>query len=132
MKTGLERCNEALERLLTNKSHNVDRIDINPQDITPAMVSIEAGFDKGYLKRSRESHKHIISRIDSLKLKPNQSRSVTKEKLERVQKLANNRHAEIEQLRGVLDKVLTQNLMLVERVRELEQALVKYQSRIPF
>lgn len=128
-KSGLQRCEEALERLLSGRPHLADNVGVKRGDITPAMVSVEAGFDKGYLKRSRESHMSLIARIDALKSESKASSSATKKKLEKTKKMVEKRRMEIEQLNEVMDKVLTQNLMLVERVRELEKELSKYQAR---
>lgn len=97
-KSGLSRCEDALERLLTGQPHFADHVGVNNGDITPAMVSIEAGFDKGYLKRSRESHMPLIARIDALKSKSGASSSATKKKLEKAKHLLENRCLEIERL----------------------------------
>lgn len=128
-KSGLNRCEEGLERLLSGQPHLADHVGVKRGDITPAMVSIEAGFDKGYLKRSRESHMPLIARIDALKSESRDSSSATKEKLEKAKQKAEKRRMQVEQLNEVMDKVLTQNLMLVERVRELEKELSKYRTR---
>lgn len=130
-KIGLERCEEALERLISGQPHLAHHVGVKRGDITPAMVSIEAGFDKGYLKRSRDLHMPLIARIDALKSESRTTPSVNKEKLERANRRAEKRRTEIEQLSQIMDKVLTQNLMLVERVRELEAELAKYQNRVP-
>lgn len=130
-KSGIQRCEEALERLISGQPHLADHVGVKSGDITPAMVSIEAGFDKGYLKRSRELHKPLIARVDALKSESGSTPSVHKEKIERAKRLAEKRRTEVEQLNQIMDKVLTQNLMLVERVRELEAELAKYQNRVP-
>ncbi len=131
-KSGLTRCEEAFDRLKDGQPHLSNHVGIKPGDITPALVSIEAGFDKGYLKRSRESHAPLIARIDALKSVSSSSASASKEKLERATRLAEKRQEEVEQLKLVLDQVLTQNLMLVERVKELEKDLSKYQAVMKF
>lgn len=126
-KSGLQRCEEAFERLTSGGPHFANHVGVKRGDLTPAMVSVEAGFDKGYLKRSRESHMPLIARIDALKKESGPSSSVTKERLKKAKQLADKRRMEVEQLQEVMDKVLTQNLMLVERVRELEKEMSKYQ-----
>ena len=128
-KGGLQRREEALERLVSGQPHLADHVGVKRGDITPARVSIEAGFDKGYLKRSRTLHMPLIARIDALKNESGASSSATIEKLKKAKQMAQKRRMEVEQLNEVMDKVLTQNLMLVERVRELEKELGKYQAR---
>lgn len=124
---GVEACFKALERLQAGTPTVSDFVGVTPDLITPAMVSVEAGFDKGYLKRSRDNHKPIIARIDALK----EDRSNTMEaKVFRANKAAERAAAEKQDLKQVLDSVLTQNLMLVERVRELEQELKDYKKEI--
>ena len=54
-KSGLKKCEEALDRLLNHCPVNSQFSAIKANDITPAMVSVAAGFDKGYLKRKRNS-----------------------------------------------------------------------------
>lgn len=129
--SSLERCEKALERLLSGQPHISDHVGVKYEDITPAMVSIEAGFDKGYLKRSREYHLPLIARIDALKRGAGFSTSTAnKKKLERAKALAEKRRLEVDRLSEVMDKVLTQNLMLVERVRDLEKELTRYKFRM--
>lgn len=129
---GVQRCEDALERLISGQPHLADHVGVKRGEITPAMVSVEAGFDKGYLKRSRELHMSLIARIDALKNESGFTPSVSKEKFQRVKRLAEKRRVEVQQLNQTMDAVLTQNLMLVERVRELEKELAKYQARMPF
>lgn len=128
-KNGLRKCEEALDRLLANRPHHSEFVGTRPEDITPAMVSTEAGFDKGYLKKNRESHKPIMARIGSFKGTSNESLSSDKLKLERAIKTAERRKIKVEELQRVVDNVLTHNLMLLERVRELEIQARKYDIR---
>lgn len=130
-KTGLQRCEEALKRLISGQPHLAHYIGVKHGDITPAMVSTEAGFDKGYLKRSRDLHLPLIARIDALKSDSKPTPTVHKEKLEKAHNLAEKRRKEFMQLKQIMDKVLTQNLMLVERVRELETELAKCRNSVP-
>lgn len=120
---GVEACFKALERLQTGVPTVSDFIGVTPNLITPAMVSVEAGFDKGYLKRSRANHKPVIARIDALKIDTPNS---MKTKIFKAYKAAEKATIEKQDLKQVLDSVLTQNLMLIERVRELEQELKRY------
>lgn len=123
---GVVRCEEALERLIDGRPNSPSFIGVSPEDVTPAMVSAEAGFDKGYLKRSRPSHKALIARIDSLKLNNTEPARAKLAKAERNAVEANKKAG---RAKTILDGVLTQNLMLVERIRELEQRLKDYENQ---
>lgn len=131
-KNGLQRCEEAFNRLMLGQPNLSDHVGVKSEDITPAMVSIEAGFDKGYLKRSRDYHLPLIARINATKTSAAPIASSAKDKLDRATRLAEKRSAELKELKLVMDKVLSQNLMLLERVRELEQEINKYQRKASF
>lgn len=123
---GVVRCEEALERLIDGRPNSPSFIGVSTEDVTPAMVSAEAGFDKGYLKRSRPSHKALIARIDALKLNNTEP---AKAKLAKAERDAAEAHKKVDRANTILDGVLTQNLMLVERIRELEQRLKDYENQ---
>lgn len=125
--TGLQECENALERLLKNSPHIGSHVGVTEADITPAMVSVEAGYDKGYLKRSRGSHKSLIARIDALK---GNHRENTRTKLKQAERKYKRLHAEQKLNGDVMDQVLTQNLMLLQRVKELEKELARYKNEV--
>lgn len=118
---GLQRCEEAFERLLSGNPHFSSHVGVKPENITPAMVSLEAGFDKGYLKKSRDAHRALIARINAAGSSTVSSEAKINEKLRKAIRLAEVRGQEWDQMKKMLDNVLTQNLMLVEKVRELEK-----------
>lgn len=64
---GLKKCEEAFERLLSGKPNISDHVGIESHKITAGIVSVEAGFDRGYLKKSRSYHKPLIARIEAYK-----------------------------------------------------------------
>ena len=111
-KSGLKKCEEALDRLLNHCPVNSQFSAIKANDITPAMVSVAAGFDKGYLKRKRPVHAEIICKIDSIskktKLKPKRHQSES----------ANEKYARQQEL---METIMTQNLKLMMRIREYEK-----------
>lgn len=112
-KDGVTKCEEALDRLLNSCPRNSKFSSIKSYEITPAMVSVEAGFDKGYLKRSRPIHSDIFKLIDDLtgKNKPKPNR------------LKENKDKKYQEQALIMQKIMTQNLKLVARVRELEKKL---------
>lgn len=121
---GVLACESALERLLAGKPYVSNHCGINSFDITPATVSVEAGFDKGYLKRRRDIHKPLIARIDSLKESKNEtSNKSIQNKLKKALKKNEELESKLESSMKVKDKVLTQNLILLQKVRELEKQL---------
>lgn len=121
---GLEVCEVALQRLLDGKPEVARNVGVEISEITPAMVSIEAGFDKGYLKRSRPSHKPLIARIDSLKRTSVQTENSEKKRLRKALKECEQYKKEAEEARATMNKVLAQNLILLQKVRELEAELL--------
>ena len=125
---GVVECEEALERLLQGNPHVAEHVGVEAADITAAMVSVEAGFDKGYLKKSRDAHKPLIARIGALSKENADKGDNDRRRLRKVIREAEELRAERERNQAIMDKVLTQNLMLLGRVRELEGALAKSQK----
>ena len=62
-KSGLERCYEAFERLKSGCAENSKFLGLGPDQITASVVSQEAGFDPGYLKKNRAKHRALIEMI---------------------------------------------------------------------
>lgn len=111
-KDGLIKCEEALDRLLNHCPVNSQFSAIKAHEITPAMTSVEAGFDKGYLKRSRPAHAEIIGKIDSVskkkKLKPKRHKGES----------VDEKYARQD---AIMQTILTQNLKLMMRIREYDK-----------
>lgn len=128
-KKGIQLCEEALERLLSGHPQIKEHMDISPTRITAGIVSVEAGFDRGYLKRSRKQHMPIIARIESLKTENRDPTSAYIEKSRKAKILADQAKQESSDAKEMLHAVLTQNLQLVDRVRELEELLAKKESK---
>lgn len=127
---GLKKCEDAFERLVNGRPDRREHVGVRSADITPSMVSVEAGFDKGYLKRSRGPHRPLIARIGSLSGGVKAGAQPAVERISRALSAAEKAKANEAALKEILDKVLTQNLMLVERVRELEASIHGTQRRI--
>lgn len=62
---GLIACEEALQRLLVGKPIVPEHVGLNLSKLTASIVSLEAGFDRGYLKKSRKAHLPLLAQIDS-------------------------------------------------------------------
>ena len=130
--TGIDACNDALQRLLNDSSHDPRYVGVEHSDITPAMVSVEAGYDKGYLKRSRPTHKALIARIESLRCDGAEKSDNKKIELKKALKRVEKYREEARQAKKIMDKVLTQNLILLQKVKELESKLANPNTVIKF
>ncbi|VVO49505.1 hypothetical protein PS838_00216 [Pseudomonas fluorescens] len=120
---GLLECEEALQRLLDGKPVVAEHVGLSLSKITASVVSLEAGFDRGYLKKSRNSHLPIIARIEAFRAEANRKGSHTHTKdIDRLEDKLDALASELATVRAQRDRVLTQNLQLWERVRELELA----------
>ena len=123
--SGVKACEAALQRLLDGCPQVAGHVGIQLSEITPATVSVEAGYDKGYLKRARAPHKALIARIDNLKLNANKSSNDDKKQLRKALRKSEAYREEAEEAKAIMNKVLTQNLILINKVRELELQLGK-------
>lgn len=129
---GLLECEAAFERLVAGKPNIREHVGLSPDKITAGVVSVEAGFDRGYLKKSRDSHKSLIARIEAHKKDNGSSAGTHREVLRRARRKAEVAELSRSDMKEKLDAVLTQNLMLVNRVRELEQQLKAFQNVLQF
>lgn len=120
---GLLECEEALQRLLEGRPVVAKHVGLSRSKITASIVSFEAGFDRGYLKKSRNAHLPILARIEAFRAEANRggSHSNTK-KIDSLEDKLDALATELATVRAQRDRVLTQNLQLWERVRELELA----------
>lgn len=121
----LKDCYEAFERLKVGKGIKDGCIGLAPELITPARVSIEAGHDAGYLKKSRRQHIGLISAILAHQHE-NTSTTLSKTEIkrrsdQRVIKLT----AELKLMKERLEDSLARELKLVAKLRELEEDLYK-------
>jgi hypothetical protein len=105
---GLVACEEALERLTSGKPKVVKSSDSENCEITPAMVSVEAGFNKGYLKRSRKHHEHILTKISNLLKNETDEESKIQAKLKKALKDKDTAVSTNQSNKVILDNVLLQ------------------------
>ncbi|MDD1017347.1 hypothetical protein [Pseudomonas rubra] len=124
-KKGLAACYDAFDRLKTGKPIVAAHVGLLPGKITPGVVSFEAGFDRGYLKKSRSAHLALIAQIEAFRLQSELARDSKANEVRRARNKVAKVETELEQMQKQLYEVLTQNLQLVERVRELESELAK-------
>ncbi|WP_374439253.1 hypothetical protein [Pseudomonas panipatensis] len=120
---GLVVCEEALQRLLDGKPFVPEHVGLDLSKLTASIVSLEAGFDRGYLKKSRKAHLPIIAKIEAFRAEANKMPgSSSGESIKRLKNRLVLLEKELAMVSLQRDRVLTQNLQLWARVRELEQA----------
>lgn len=124
-KSGIQLCEAAFERLLRGEPLVPKHVGIAEDKITASIVSVEAGFDKGYLKKSREHHKPLIAKIKANKASKNSPDNSYKAQANSALKKAKRATKRTKDMELIIEKVLTQNLVLVERIKELELELKK-------
>lgn len=131
MGDGVSACLEAFERLKSGSPIVSSHVGIERAKITAGIVSVEAGFDRGYLKKSRASHLPLLALIESYR---NSAPSAASSKSIQVRR-ANEKWAkandELEMMRERLYRVVEQNIQLVERVRNLEAQLKEVNNVSP-
>lgn len=128
--SGLKACEDAFQRLCSGKSLLPEHMGISQSKVTAGIVSVEAGFDRGYLKKSRKAHQSLIAKIEEYRISESKRpiASSTALTIKRAHGKVALLEAELALAQEVRDKVLTQNLQLYERVRELEGQIKRFQS----
>jgi len=105
---------EALERLKTNKPINVPV----GTKITNDAVSLEAGRKKGTIKRSREVFTELIEDIKKYSDKEKAPKEERKALIEKYK-------TKYKEYRKLYEQALNRELMMIERINELEKRLPK-------
>ncbi|KKJ98859.1 MULTISPECIES: hypothetical protein [Pseudomonadaceae] len=123
LSNGLLACEEAFERLKAGQPHVESHVGLVQNKITAGIVSVEAGFDRGYLKKARISHRNLIARIEAFRNEKIPSSNSQALRMRRALDRAGRATSELEQAQERLYQVLLQNIQLVERVRALEEEL---------
>jgi hypothetical protein len=121
---GLGACEEAMQRLLDGKPIVPGHVGLELSKLTASIVSLEAGFDRGYLKRSRRSHLPLLAKIEAVRAEASKGISTNGRQIRQIERQLAILKKELEIAQIQRDKVLAQNIKLWERVRELEYSLV--------
>lgn len=123
LKNGLVACEGALERLLDGKPVVPAHVGLALSKLTASIVSLEAGFDRGYLKKSRKAHLPLLAKIEAFRAEPSKATVPSSGKqIKRLESRLSLLGHELSIALAQRDRVLTQNLQLWERVRELERS----------
>jgi hypothetical protein len=120
---GIDACEKAFQRLREGKPIVSAHVGIEKGKITAGIVSVEAGFDRGYLKKSRIKHLALLAQIESFRKSDPPSSGSLPMKYRRAKAKIGFLEDEIKCCKSTMHKVLSQNLLLVETVRRLEAFL---------
>lgn len=120
---GLLACRAAFERL--KRGGNVLEVHerLSPGKITPGIVSVEAGFDRGYLKGKQPTHVPLIEEIYAYREHVKLSTPDARDNLAKLKQDYDHLKSTYDDMQFLLQKVVAQNLQLVARVRTLEGLL---------
>ncbi|BAK71263.1 hypothetical protein [Aliarcobacter butzleri] len=103
---------EALKRLKDNRPINMPV----GTKINNDTVSLEAGRKRGSIKKSREVFDFLIEEINNAKTEPYKNEVMLKEKVDKYKKL-------YLKYKEYYEQVLVRELMLIERLKELEKEI---------
>lgn len=120
---GLAVCEEAFDRLVAGKSVVPNHVGLNLAKITASIVSLEAGFDRGYLKKSRKSHQPLLAKIEAVRTSASKGTMSNDRQLRNIGGQLTRLGRELSSAQIHRDRVLAQNIKLWARVRELELLL---------
>lgn len=123
MEDGIVRCEAALQRLKDGKPFLDVHVGLDRSKITAGKVSVEAGYDRGYLKKSRQEHRILLAKIEAYRSERVSSSESLASKLARAKQKCNNLERDLRVAEETMYRVLTQNLQLVESISNLEKQL---------
>lgn len=123
---GVEACVAAFERLKSGTPEIAAHVGLPSSRITSGVVSVEAGFDRGYLKKARLTHRNLISEIDSYRNSAKSKAPKIANDLKSTQQKLADQSKSIEEMTILVQNVVAQNLQLIERVRILELQLLSH------
>lgn len=126
MNSGLEKCFEALERIKINKPNLLKFKNIPPSKVTPAIISQEAGFDSGYLKKKRPQHQALLSLIESYKHSDSSSTLSFREKIARERRKTESMQSQINKIETKLHEALAREILLLDQIDRMEQELLRF------
>ena len=134
-KDGVQECEKAFDRLINGRPRVDAHVGITAEKITSGVVSVEAGFDRGYLKSARLKHQPLIAKINAYRKLGGISgdeMGITKVKrqLNSASQKAKLLEEEIEIAHYQRQAVIAQNIQLHERVRLLELKIIELQPSL--
>lgn len=125
---GIKACEDAFQRLIDGKPLIKAHVGLSADKITAGVVSVEAGYDRGYLKKSRKHHLMLLARIASYRTQISATKESSIVKLVRAKQKIHTLEDELTRCKTMMERVLTQNMQLVETVKHLEVKLRQLQD----
>tara|TARA_Y100000588_G_scaffold175535_1_gene189582 strand:- start:1616 stop:2026 length:411 start_codon:yes stop_codon:yes gene_type:complete len=122
---GLSECYDAFDRLKAGCPKNIKFLGISPDKITASIVSQEAGFDSGYLKKRRLNHQALIAQIGEFKREQSRFTLSRVEVQRREREKAKRYKDERDRLQQLLELSLARELLLAVKLKELESQLYR-------
>lgn len=123
---GLDACEDALKRLLGGKPIVPEHVGLDLSKLTASIVSFEAGFDRGYLKKSRNAHLPLLAQIEAVRIETSKgSGPASSKELRQIKSTLAALENTLSIAQMQRDNVLAQNMKLWQRVCELER-LMRY------
>ncbi|OEO24870.1 hypothetical protein AX279_15550 [Pseudomonas sp. J237] len=120
---GLSACESAFQRLLDGSPVVTEHVGLDLSRLTASIVSLEAGFDRGYLKKSRKTHLPLLAKIESVRTESGKGTSPNGRRIRQMESLLASLERELSMAHIQRDKVMAQNMKLWDRIRELEHSL---------
>lgn len=130
---GVQQCKLAFQRLVEGLPVVPGHKDIPPEKITAGIVSVEAGFDRGYLKKSRAAHQELIAQINAHRASPYRIHTGDDEarvKNKKYQLMLAELEMKLRRMGVQRDTLLAQNILLYEKVKELEGLLMQFKKGV--
>jgi hypothetical protein len=125
---GIKACNEAFQRLIDGNPIIDEHVGLPKSKITAGIVSVEAGYTRGYLKKSRKTHLLLLGLIAANRAQYLGSKESPTHKLARQKNKISTLVQELKHCKAIMEKVLTQNIQLVETVKYLEVRVAQLQD----
>lgn len=127
---GVGACEEALQRLLIGKPVVPEHVGLHLSKLTASIVSLEAGFDRGYLKKSRKAHLPLLAQIEAVRAEASKGAGSSNGKqIRQMESHLTTLEKTLSIAQMQRDNVLAQNMKLWQRVRELERSMA-YSSSV--
>jgi len=127
-RNGLDDCFEAFERLKAGNPMKTEHVGLKRSEFTAGKISWEAGLDRGYLKKGRPKHAELIKKIYTYA----EGKSTAEEELNLVTKKSDKKvdeaRREADLSEDLLHLALSRELLLVSKIKELEQEIKMLKS----
>ena len=131
MNPKLQQCYDAFERLKAGKGEHTDCKGLPLSQITFSKISLEAGHDAGYLKKSREQHKLLLSMLMAfINDLPSSTTMGKGAALKRQKTMVKNAKEDALQMKEKLDASLGRELQLYHRLKEAEEEICQLKERL--